>query len=94
MRRSKYRPLQEYLDLLSQDDPARKRVELSFNRIEQIIGKPLPRSAYDYSSWWGNRWGSVYFNKYSPPHTSAWHDAGWFVVHLDLSGQLVEFGRD
>ena len=83
---SKYAPLRDYLDEV---DDGRDSLELTFKQIERIIGEKLPRSAYIYSSWWGNRISA----NYSPPHASAWHETGWMVARHSLAYQVVEFVR-
>lgn len=44
-------------------DPLRRKLEsmrvqsvrLTFSEIEDILGRPLPRSAYRFSAWWETR---------------------------------------
>ena len=85
-RKGKYEPLRDYLDT---KDDGRNSIRLTFEQIERIIGERLPRSAYVYSSWWGNRITA----DYSPPHATAWHEAGWMVADHSLAHRVVEFVR-
>lgn len=77
---SKYEALSTYLCAAGQGELA-----LSFSDLEEILGFPLPPSAYRYPQWWQNG-----------GHTQAraWMDAGFAVQHLDLKGRTVRFVRD
>jgi hypothetical protein len=60
-----YLPLAAYLTACQADE-----VQFSFEDLERILGRPLPRSAYR-PAWWSNT-----------PYTGqarAWLDAGWVV---------------
>ena len=75
---SKYYPLFEYLDQLSNSG----LIELSFDEIEEILGKQLPNSARVSRAWWAN----------SPTSQGrAWQEAGWLIDSPDLENQLVIF---
>jgi hypothetical protein len=58
---------------------------LSFDRIEEILGSSLPRSARAYQAWWANQVG--------PGHvqSNAWLDNGWHTELLSLTGKHVTF---
>lgn len=74
----KYSRLSDYLKALSENE---KR--LTFAEISEIVGHPLPRSALEYRSWWGN----------DRTHTqaTAWMGVGWRVASVHLS--VVRFVR-
>lgn len=75
---SKYYPLFEYLDQLSDSG----LIELSFDEIEEILGKKLPNSARISRAWWAN----------SPTSQGrAWQEAGWLIDSPDLENKLVVF---
>lgn len=65
--RSTYKPLAEYLQ--KQTGP---QVTLTFQQIEQILGRKLPASARDHTAFWSNSYGST-------THTWAtlWMQVGW-----------------
>ncbi|MEE9340970.1 MAG: hypothetical protein V3V21_04835 [Thermoplasmata archaeon] len=59
---------------------------LSFREVEQILGFPLPASAFRYRPWWAN----------DPTHVQAmdgWISAGWEVESVDFENENVIFGR-
>lgn len=62
--------------------------EASFAEVEQVLGRPLPPSAYRYNAWWANQTG--------PGHsqTHGWRSAGWKTTKLDLEGRRVRFERE
>lgn len=80
---SSYAPLTEYLR-----DRAGTSWEASFGEIERILGRSLPKSAYQYQAWWANQSG--------PGHsqTKGWKAAGWRTARLDLERRRVAFERD
>lgn len=86
-RRLKYEPLYGYL---ARQEPGNNRLCLTFEQIEGILKEPLPPSAYEHSTWWGNRPHA----NYVPPHAAAWHKAGWRVGNVNLAGREVEFERE
>ena len=49
---SKYERLETYLH---NKQKSVENVSLSFKQIDQILGAPLPRSAYTYREWWSNQ---------------------------------------
>ena len=71
---SVYDPLTEYLRTLTV-----KSVTFTFGEIEAIIGRPLPRGAYETDSWWSMQ--------------TAWSAAGWRLLTLDRGNENVRFGR-
>ena len=77
----KYDPLTAYL---KQQFAA--EVPLSFDELAQIIGSPLPASAYTHRSWWANE--SV-----GHVHATAWLEAGFAAVQVNLAGRTLIFRR-
>ena len=84
---AKYDPLRDFLTGLPR---AQSRATLSFTRVEQLIGEPLPPSARTYDDWWRGRarWRKVIDTSSRP-----WEKAGWVVDDLDLRIGLVTFRR-
>lgn len=78
----KYEPLSRHLSALGEDS-----WEASFAKIEQILGGPLPPSAYSYQAWWANQSGGGH------SQTRGWADAGFETRDLDLEAQSVRFER-
>jgi hypothetical protein len=75
-------PLSNYLKAL----PAGPAT-LTFRFIEQLIGKPLPRSAFVHkAAWWANN-GTRHF------HAQAWLEAGCRVTQVDLRTRTVTFEK-
>ena len=83
----KYEPLDIFLRGLSQDQ---QRISLSFRRIKEIIGTPLPKSATDHRAWWSNQ---VDANNRS--QANAWLAAGFSVSSVQQGRGVgsVEFRR-
>jgi len=78
---TKYAPLSEFLNHQPVDE-----VRLGFIDVEEILGAPLPRSAYEHQAWWAN-------NPEGHSHCRAWHDAGWKTENLNITGRTVTFRR-
>jgi hypothetical protein len=78
---AKYAPLEQHL--LGLD----RAIEhpLSFARIEQILGSPLPPSARAHQAWWANQRGAGHSQAHS------WMGAGWHTRDLDLETRRVTF---
>lgn len=81
----KYAALRDHLAGLP---AAQTRLTMTFARIEQLLGEPLPRSAYEYDGWWQGQspWGRVH-------RPRPWEQIGWVVMDLDLRTKLVTFRR-
>lgn len=79
---SVYDPLQTFLKKRSGSHWKAK-----FADLEQILQRPLPKSAYRYQAWWANQEGQGH------SQTAAWKSAGWRTSNLDLAGQTVEFEK-
>jgi len=60
-------------------------VNLSFARIDGLIGSNLPISAYREEEWWSNSPSSA--------HTRGWLDAGWEVQEVNLKEGYVVFKK-
>jgi hypothetical protein len=58
---------------------------LTFQQIERILGKGLPRSAYEYRAWWAN--------DSAKPQSAAWLDQGWRAVAVNMSERRLIFVR-
>ena len=77
----KYKPLQSHLER------RHGRPEmLTFEDIEEIIGKTLPESAIKHRSFWAND------NTENGP-ARAWVRAGYRVAYLDREEKVVRFER-
>lgn len=60
------------------------RVKYSFEKIEEILGFTLPKSARVYRPWWANDSTHV-------QASDGWLDYGWVVDSVDMKNQVVEF---
>jgi hypothetical protein len=60
---------------------------LTFEDIEQIIGKPLPVSAHKHRSFWAND------NQDHHSHARAWMRAGYRVAYVDRDQKVIRFER-
>jgi hypothetical protein len=58
---------------------------MSFRRLEDIIGAPLPPSARHDRTWWGNTTNRTRVQAH------AWLTAGWMVAAVNLRAELVTF---
>ena len=63
-------------------------IRLTFSEIEEILGRPLPPSAYKFSAWWGNESS----RKAGHTQAMAWLQAG-FAARVSLKQRAVEFHR-
>ena len=64
-----------------------REIALTLARIETLLDRPLPRSAWIDRSWWRNRPSGA-------PQARAWLDAGWRVSTFDRRAAVVRFVRD
>jgi hypothetical protein len=80
---STYAPFANYL-------AARKAntASLSFDRIERILGRPLPPSARRHRAWWAN--SSVPTTHY---WSALWAEVGWECTGCNLERETVVFQR-
>lgn len=75
------RTYQPVLDYLAQRDDASER--LTFKRVERIIGRALPPSAYKHRAWWSNANSQSLGFLLEP--------SGWKIGAVDQRLQLVTF---
>jgi hypothetical protein len=78
-----YNPLH---DRLQRNDAV--SLKLSFTEIEELLGRPLPQSAYDLFEWWSNE------DLATTRHVQcrAWQTAG-YSAEVDLNARTVTFRR-
>src|SRR6478735_7714995 len=76
----KYLPLADYL---AQLPAGQATVDLTFERVDRLVGG-LPTSARIHRTWWANN---------SHGHALAWRDAGWHVDSVEMSAHRVRFIR-
>ena len=62
------------------------QVVLTFDELERLIDDPLPPSAFVGRGFWSNR-------RTGAAQASAWMEAGYHVIEVDLEAQRVRFGR-
>lgn len=79
---SRYEPLAQFLR--DRNDAV---WEASFEEVEQVLGFPLPPSAYRHSAWWANQQGKGH------SQVIGWAGAGWRKRRVDLIQKYVEFER-
>lgn len=80
---SKYSPLYDFLASYSAD-----RIELSYTKIEEIIGSSLPPSSRKHpSQFWANHYGGTHV------WATKWMDAGWRVDSHNVGSERVVFIR-
>ncbi len=75
----KYYPLYKYLLAQSQEGTC----ELSFAEVDEILGAPLPPSAYKTRAWWANTPRT--------PQSESWLDAEWVVDYVNFLAKRVIF---
>lgn len=78
---SKYEPLPQFLS-----GKSASLLRLTFQEIEEILGFPLPKSAYAHEAWWSN-------NETGHSHARSWLRAGWRTAAIDLAARKVTFER-
>lgn len=78
----KYKPLQAHLERR-----AGRAEMLTFEDIEAIIGKALPRSAQAHRAFWAND------NEGYHSHARSWMGAGYRVAYVDREEKVVRFER-
>lgn len=80
----KYLPLDEWF----RKQPATaKKIKLTFDQVEAILGTPLPKSASKLTTWWTNVHPKI------QSHRTAWLNHGWIVEEFDLQTRRVTFIR-
>jgi hypothetical protein len=75
---SKYDSLTHFLRRTTEVSP----YDMPFEKIETVLGFPLPPSAHRHRGWWANEPGTHV-------QARAWLDAGWKVWSVDLPAQTV-----
>ncbi|HEY9139865.1 MAG TPA: hypothetical protein VIN93_03190 [Bryobacteraceae bacterium] len=65
-----YDPLKDYLKTQTV-----KSITFAFGEIEAIIGRELPRAAYDTDTWW---WAQT-----------CWNEVGWKIAVLERLSEKV-----
>jgi hypothetical protein len=63
-------------------------VTRSFAELEDLIGRPLPKSAYEYDAWWANE----HPDNTTHSHSRAWTRAGYNAKAQRLK-RMVTFCR-
>jgi hypothetical protein len=61
-----------------------RSIRMSFADVEEILGRPLPASAYKFNAWWGN--GSRH------SQAKVWRGAG-FEARVSLAKRSVRFHK-
>lgn len=79
---SRYEPLAQFLD-----SRTNSLWQAKFSDVEQVLGFPLPPSAYRYPAWWANQHGKGH------SQTAGWKAVGWQTRALDLDNRKVTFER-
>jgi hypothetical protein len=77
---AKYNPLRDFLATYRAT-----QIQLVFEQIESIIGSELDKEAYTFKSWWEN--------DRSTPQATAWLEAGWEVVDVNLPQRRIILRR-
>jgi hypothetical protein len=80
-----YSPLRQWLS-----ECGKETVNLNFGQVEEILGRRLPRSAYDFNAWWSNE------DDPAGSHTQSrngWMAAGYIVTSVDRAFPCVTFER-
>lgn len=80
---SRYAPLAIWLQ---NQPPGKDLVKPTFAQIEEIIGAPLPRSAYEHRAWWAN-------DSVGHVQSQQWLDVGWRVASVNMTEREVRFAR-
>lgn len=70
---------------LKAQDRAVTSLPMTFQEIERILGKELPRSAFDYRAWWTN--------DPSKPQSAAWLNEGWRAIAVNVGARRLTFIR-
>ena len=78
---AKYRPLAQYLAAKSEHE-----FSLGFDQIEEILGEPLPESAYKHKAWWAN----------SRTHSqaTAWMVPGFVTCDVNPISKMITFQKE
>lgn len=63
----------------------RGEYRMTFADIENVLGEPLPPSAYRHRPWWSNSRASLMAH--------SWLEAGWKTAQVDMEGRKLVFKR-
>src|SRR3990170_2361855 len=74
-----FTPLTSFLERAN-----RETVELTFDELEDVLGRPLSMSARTHRAWWANS---------GHAHATTWTSAGYRVERPDLARGIVRFVR-
>jgi Domain of unknown function (DUF4268) len=77
-----YAPLAAHLEALPADTTS---LTLTFQQIEDLLMKELPRSASEYRAWWSN--------DPMKPQSAAWLDEGWRTTSVSMTERRLTFVR-
>jgi CBS domain-containing protein len=77
-----YAPLARYLEAQPVDTTS---VALTFQQIEGVLKKELPRSASEYRAWWSN--------DPMKPQSAAWLEEGWRTTSVNMTERRLTFVR-
>ncbi len=75
--KGKYLPLKKYLK-----NQCEKKITLSYDEVETILNKRLPKSAYQHRAWWANGGHN---------HSLVWLEVGYKVKDIVLHKKTVIF---
>jgi hypothetical protein len=79
---SKYAPLARQLAA-----SGAMQIDMTFAQVDQVVPGGLPKSAFEYRTWWTANTG------YSAQSRYGWTIAGYRVSRVDLNGHLVTFTK-
>jgi hypothetical protein len=82
---TKYLQLEEWFH---KQPVTKKRITLTFEQVEAILGRPLPASATKLKTWWTNVQPKI------QSHRTAWLNNSWKVTDFDQEACWVKFARD
>jgi len=77
----KYERLAEFLKGVP-----RSELPMTFDEIENVIGRKLPNSANNHRAWWSN-------NPTNSVMTKAWLEAGWKSEQVDMEARKLVFRK-
>ena len=79
---SMYSPFGQHLATRPMSERA---IRFNFEEIAKLVGKHLPKSAYEYRAWWSN--------DPERPHAGEWLNAGWRAQSVSMGEERVTFVR-
>ena len=79
----KYTKITDHLLLMAR--LPRGEYRMTFADIENVLGEPLPPSAYRHRPWWSNSRASLMAH--------SWLEAGWKTAQVDMEGRKLVFKR-